>query len=153
MVSLIQIIPYQPMVPKVKIDRTEVEVNPTILWFHQVNSEYQFQMIDFSINNILSEKQILADYWTQKQVYQYFDRETYLQVFLYKNQRPEPAYILLHYPGLAGGFLEQAEFRSINEINYWRFLDGVSTVYDNGESFILFHPENAFQPFNLEGKK
>lgn len=147
--SLFQILTPQFLVPDYISSSSTAENVTTVRWFHQVNSIYQYQMIDYAINKLHPSHQMITDYVTHNQVYQFFGREKYYQVVYFPNQKTEPAYILLHWPGVAGGFNEQAQYRTVGNIYDWKNFRGVSTIYDNGGSFILYHPDNDIQPFLL----
>lgn len=69
---------------------------------------------------------------------------------LTEQARDAPAFLVLHWPGAAGPYMEQAEFRSVEVLRAWRDRPGVSTVYDNGGSFVLYYPANGTDPFYLE---
>ena len=148
-IASLQLYPYQPAVPTLAgggSNRGET----AILWLHQVNTSYQYHMLDFAYRNLPSDRQLIADYIGYQQVELFFGRDAKTRFRRTTNQEPQPAFVLLHWPGKAGAFGEQAEFRSLDAITAWRDRQGMSTVYDNGGSFILYYPDNPTNPFSLE---
>ena len=57
--------------------------------------------------------------------------------------KDEPAFILLRRPGVAGAYMEQVEHRSGEAIEALRASQGMSTIYDNGGSFVLYYAGSA----------
>ena len=151
-ISSIQLYPYQPAIPTLPIDNLTTEETP-VLWLHQVNTESQRQMLDFATSLLPTSTQVIADYIGYQQSALFGDLATRSKIHRTTTQKQEPAYLLLHVPGTAGAYGEQAEYRSIDAIAAWRTKPNISTVYDNGGSFILFHPENATEAFRLEEEK
>ena len=147
--SAMQLYPYQPLVPTLGASKSREDFSP-VLWFHQVNSIYQKEMLDFALNRIVTDTQLITDYVTNRQALLFFDRSTRARVLRTVNQRPEPAFLLLHWPGFAGAYTEKAEYRSKFVIDSWVTKSRVSKVYDNGGSFILYNADNARSPFTLE---
>jgi hypothetical protein len=107
-------------------------------------------MLDFALNRIVTDTQLITDYVTNRQALLFFDRSTRARVLRTVNQRPEPAFLLLHWPGFAGAYTEKAEYRSKFVIDSWVTKSRASKVYDNGGSFILYNADNARSPFTLE---
>ena len=149
-VSVMQLYPYQPLVPKLGVSKSREDFSP-VLWFHQVNSIYQKEMLDFALNRLVTDTQLITDYIANRQALLFFDRPTRDRVRRTVDQRPEPAFLLLHWPGFAGAYTEKAEYRSKFAIDSWVTKSRVSKVYDNGGSFILYNAGNAHSPFKLEG--
>ena len=149
LVSAIQIFPYQPAVP-VPRHLTAGEADTPVIWLHQVNTSYQHLMLGFALENLPDDIQLVADYIGHRQSRLYFGTEAQSQVFRTLTAKPEPGFILLHWPGWPGAYMEQAEYRSPGAIGAWRTRPQVSTAYDNGGSFVLYYPDNAEQPFSLE---
>jgi hypothetical protein len=148
-ISSVQLFPYQPAIPTL-VDDSSDSLDAPLLWVHEVNTNYQYHMLRFALEQLPQGRQLIADYIGHRQSLMFFGYDAYLGVRRTVFQKPEPAYLLLHWPGQAGAYREQAEFRSTDAIEAWRGRPGMSTVYDNGGSFILYYPENALDPFALE---
>lgn len=148
----IQMYPYQPAVPTLQgQDQQDVP----IVWIHQVNSTYQHHLLTFAMTRLLptislDRTQILADYISYQQGALYYNIKSKLMLRRTTDQKPMPAFVLLHWPGKAGAFMEQAEYRSNVAIDRWFNDPNMSVIYDNGASFVLYAPENAEEPFYLE---
>jgi hypothetical protein len=125
-------------------------VETPILWLHEVNTAYQYYMLRFALEELAQDEQLVADYIGHRQSRMFFGTVAQNRVRRTVNQEEKPSYLLLHWPGRPGAYAEQAEFRSRGAIEAWRGRPGMSTVYDNGGSFILYYPENAQYPFSLE---
>ena len=143
-ISINQFYPYQPAIPSF------TTIDTPVIWLHQVNSNNQFYMIDFAKKRIGSDTQKIADYTGYIQEMLFYGLDEADQVIRTLFQVKDSAYLLLHIPGNSGVYQEQAEYRSKEQIEYWRFKDGMSTIYDNGGSFILYYPDNPDLPFYLE---
>jgi hypothetical protein len=152
LICSLQLYPYQPRVPNLQLTNP-TPANPPALWLHQVNSDYQHLMLDFAFNQLPTDTQLVTDYIGYQQSLMFFDRQTRNRSRRTVNQRPEPSYLLLHWPGVAGAYGEQAEYRSHTTLNNWVEKLNMSKVYDNGGSFILYSPDNAQTPFKLEADK
>jgi hypothetical protein len=127
--------------------------NFPVLYIHQVNSLQQYLMLDFALNQLPTENQLITDYFGSRQAMLFFNRQVRDRARRTINQRPEPAFLLLHLPGSAGAYAEQAEYRSPAVIHSWIDHPNMSKIYDNSGSFILFSPHNAKTPFTLEADK
>jgi hypothetical protein len=145
----VQIFPYQPSMPTFTVRDTGERISP-LLYMHQVNTLSQYWMLDFGLNQLSTNSQLITDYIGSRQAMLFFDRKTRDRSRRTINQRPEPAFLLLHMPGTAGAYAEQAEYRSPSAIQSWIESPNMSKIYDNGGSFILFSPHNASTPFKLE---
>jgi len=140
-ISAIQLYPYQPLTPAYTSDPTDKSKTP-IMWFHDTNSMYQYYMLKFAMDHQLASAQMLVDGVGYRQNALFFGIESteYLRrLHFYKKA---PAFVLLHWPGEAGIYTEKAEYRTLSEIKKWRNRSSVSTIYDNGKSFIIYFPEN-----------
>ncbi len=143
--ALIQLYPYQPAVAAFSSGSTGSGDTP-LLWFHQVNTGYQRQMLEFAAGQLPRGAQVLVDYIGYQQSGLFFGLETVYRLRqLSWGALPEPAYILLHWPGAAGAYMEQAEVRSHDFVRRVRMFPGMNVVYDNGGSFVLYYPRNARQ--------
>ncbi len=141
-ISFFQIYPYQNLVP-VFTSSLDDHASP-ITWIHQVNSAYQYQMFEYLNKNMGNGKYLLSDYVGVRQEGLFFGSDqTDRRVNTWFVIKPQPALIALHRPGRGGAYSEQVEYRSTGQIDRWRSYPDMSTIYDNGESFILFFPVNA----------
>jgi hypothetical protein len=147
-IASLQLYPFQPILPAWELEVGE-EKTP-VVWFHQVNTLNQYLMLDFALNRLDTEGQLITDYIGTRQAYMFFGPEGQNRVRITVYQRPLPSYILMHWPGEAGAFMEQAEYRSRQVISNWLEKPHMNTIYDNGGSFILYSPFNDQQPFHLE---
>lgn len=147
--ACLQLYPYQPIIPDFNKDGIRSGDSP-VVYIHQVNTLNQYLMLKFAINHLPTQTQLLTDYIGNRQAMLFFDRKACDLIHRTVNQRPEPAYLLIHMPGIAGAYVEQAEYRSESNISSWVEKPQMSKVYDNGGSFILYSPDNAQDPFKLE---
>ena len=145
--SCAQFYPYQPSVPAIE-DRAG-DATP-VVWLHLVNSEYQRQLLRYAAEKLPAEAELVVDYAGHRQARLFSGTTLQDRLRRTEQARPVPAFLLLHWPGVAGPYMEQAEFRSTAALRAWRDRRGVSTVYDNGGAFILYYPGNAVDPFRLE---
>lgn len=145
--SCVQLYPYQPTVPTLGVDKDDVT---PVLWLHGVNSEYQRQVLCYVYSDLPDEVQLLIDYAGHRQACLFLGTTMQKRLRLTEQARDAPAFLVLHWPGAAGPYMEQAEFRSVEVLRAWRDRPGVSTVYDNGGSFVLYYPANGTDPFYLE---
>jgi hypothetical protein len=148
-IAAIQLYPFQPLLPSLPELEGQQDSTPA-LWMHQVNTLSQYRMLDFAVNRIPIEEQLVSDYIGTRQSNLFFGHETGQRVKQAGTQKAEASLVLLHWPGTAGAYSEQAEYRSRNAIEAWRTYKGVSTVYDNGTSFVLHFPENLAELFHLQ---
>jgi len=143
--ALIQLYPYQPAVAAFSSGYAEPADTP-LLWFHQVNTDYQRRMLEFAAGQIPGGAQVLVDYIGYQQSGLFFGLDSVYRLRqLSWGALPEPAYVLLHWPGVAGAYMEQAEVRSHDFVQRMRTSPGTNVLYDNGGSFILYYPGNARQ--------
>ncbi len=149
LIALIQLYPYQPAIPAF-INNDPNEADSPLVYIHQVNSVHQYLMLEFGLNRLPTNTQLITDYFGSRQAMLFFSHKAKDSVHRTTNQRLEPAYLLLHLPGEAGAYAEQAEYRSSTAIQSWIESPNLSKVYDNSGSFILFSPDNAEFPFRLE---
>jgi hypothetical protein len=59
----------------------------------------------------------------------------------------------MHMPGEAGAYSEQAEHRTPEIIAELRQEERTSVVYDNGEGFILFVPQDMMPQYTFGGNR
>ena len=159
--SCLQLYPYQPAVPSLGTGTgasvpsagpgaAAPGVAAPAVWMHLVNSEYQRQLLRYADADLPREVQLVIDYAGHRQARLFFGTALQERLRRTEQARAAPAFLLLHWPGAAGPYMEQAEFRSPDALQAWRDRPGVSTVYDNGGAFVLYHPANGADPFRLE---
>jgi len=139
--SFLQIYPNQAIVPVIHESSYDPTLSP-IVWLHQVNSTYQYHMIDYALTRLKTNVQILADYVSTRQEIIFFGLSEERTLRSWEKPKALPALVLLHWPGPAGGFQDKIEMRSVDQIQKLRLTDGMNIIYDNGYSFILFYPCN-----------
>ncbi|MEJ2598666.1 MAG: hypothetical protein P8Z00_10065 [Anaerolineales bacterium] len=150
-ISCVQIYPYQPGVPNLPSNNDlGVSESVPILYFHNVNTIYQYYMLKFATTELPLENQIIIDQVGFNQIKLFFGGIPANNFRFSKNQKLGPTFLALHWPAIAGGYIEQAEFRSTGALDKWRNESNLNTIYDNNGSFILFRPENSENPFYLE---
>lgn len=147
LVASIQLYPYQPATPTAEI--VGGDATTPILWQHQVNTDYQQRVLEFSLEKLDPSLNFYSDYVTYHQSGLFLGLEAKEEISYRKWTREQPAYVILHEPGKAGSYAEQAEYRSQNEIEKLREIDGVTTIYDNGGSFMLFVPQEQMSYYTL----
>lgn len=147
-ISAAQIYPYQPAFPTLPEDSTH-DATP-VLWLHRVNTQYQRQLIEFAYHRLPEDAVRYTNYNTYQQAKLFLGTEAAVNFHYGYWNRPRSTYVLAHIPGLAGGYGEPAETRTREVVLQRRELDRVSTIYDNGESFILYVPEELIPVFDLE---
>lgn len=148
-IAFFQQYPYQPGMPNFKNEDTAGSDTP-LLYMHQVNTLHQYLMLDYGLNRLSTKAQLVTDYIGSRQALLFFGHQARDRSRRTTTQRPEPAFLLLHHPGKAGAYAEQAEYRSSHVIKSWIDISNMSKVYENGGSFVLYHPENAQNSFKLE---
>jgi hypothetical protein len=138
----IQVYSCQPIVSPANSLSTDLPEDEPLVYFVQVNSIYQREMIEFSENFVNGS--IACDDVTRNQIigltdivfsrklawYYPFSRLIYETM-----PEKEYEYFLIHLPGKSGGFEEQAEIRTRSLII--TALNDSSVVYTNGESFVI----------------
>jgi hypothetical protein len=141
---------YQPLVPKSK-SLTPDTPDEYVVWLHQVNTAYQQRMITFAevfsspetVFNIdvLGYRQYLRYYGTPPKRHIYLPLAPYMGI-TGGGDISQNKLFLLHWPGKAGGFGEQVQYRSVKYLTKLRATEGWGLIYDNGESFILHKPSS-----------
>lgn len=151
LLSGMQLFPYQPGVPTISTNEG-IPTDTPVLWMHQVNTAYQYQMLDFALYHLPDNVSLAADAVGQRQSGIFFDKQA--QSRIRRLEIPLAGSVsLLHWPGIAGPYFEQAGSRSTKAIAGWRSHPGVMTVYDNGGSFILFDPLGVIKVSSVESKQ
>jgi thymidylate kinase len=150
-ISAIQIYPYQPLFPR--YETNETDGTTPLLWYHQVNTDYQRYLLDFAYNRLPVEVNLYTDYIKYQQTRLFIDSAARERFRYGPWGNLTESYVLLHYPGAAGAYSEQAEFRSVEAIRYLHQMDRTSIIYDNGGGFILFVPEELMPLYTLGGER
>ena len=143
---LVQIFACQPLIPRVGATAT-YPAGDYIVWLHETNTAYQQRMLTFVQEHTDGKATFAIDVVGQREFLRYFGSEAAERRRLYtplkRNESIDPDkvdFFLVHRPGPAGGLTEQVEVRSGAAIDALRSVPGWSTVYDNGESFVLAIP-------------
>jgi hypothetical protein len=144
LVAFLQIYPYQPILSLTAISDFNPKESPTV-WIHQVNTEYQDKMLTFAIQNLPEKSQKLVDIFGFYQSFLYQGPEGRKNVSYWAYMDNQPSFILLHWPGKAGGFGDSIEYRSADIINKWLTTPGMDILYDNGGSYILYYPMKIYE--------
>jgi hypothetical protein len=138
-VSLIQIFPFQPIVPRANVLSPSLPKNEYIFDYRLVNTVYQENMIlfaeGFSSNNTI----VASDIVTRWQIGG-FANETFANRVIYDSplivQNVSWNLFLLHYDGKAGPLNEPVENRTGERLTELKGTLG-NVIYDNGQSFIM----------------
>lgn len=151
LIASLQFYPYQPAIPT---STSEISGDgEPLYWLHQVNTEYQRSIISFALMQMDEESNFFTDYATYQQSGIFFGIAA-KKNFLYREfNKPQSSYVLLHSPNKAGAYAEQLEYRSSEAISALRNRDRVSTVYDNGGSFMLYVPADLMPEYTLNAPK
>jgi hypothetical protein len=142
-ISIIQVFPYQPLVPRANILSNDLPESEFIVDLRMINTIYQIKMIQFAEKFASKDAKITSDRVTRWQIFG-FTNQTFSSRHVYYSplQPEENAKIkkwnifLLHYNGKSGPLNEKVEYRTREVINEIRNTLG-NTIYDNGESFII----------------
>jgi hypothetical protein len=152
LLSLMQVFPYQPMMPGGSQLFENVDPDEPILYLHTVATDYQADMLEFAESHTRrSDFLILSDKATRDLAYRFWGAESFRQrrfkYFEYSTATETTRLdsgdwqvLLLHRAGIAGPLVEPLEFRSRAEINRILSEPGRSLIYSNGESFVLLQP-------------
>lgn len=140
---LVQIFACQPLIPRVGATAAYPS-GDYIVWLHETNTAYQQRMLTFAQERAESDATFAIDVVGQREFLRYFgveaseSRRLYTPLKRRESINPDKVDLfLVHRPGPAGGLTEQVEVRSGAAIDALRSMAGWSTVYDNGESFVL----------------
>jgi hypothetical protein len=139
---LIQVYPYQPLVPRANVLSTTLPSNDYIVDQNLVNTVYQRYMISFAANHSKAGP-IVADTVSRDQSYGFSDPSFFSRIEypspLYPANQNMPWHLYLLHTSKAGPFGEKVEYRTDNIIQNVRNNAG-DVVYDNGASFIISNP-------------
>ena len=138
-ISLIEIFPYQPIVPKANVLSQDLPANEYIFDYRSLNTVYQEDMILFAQRYSSNNTRVASDVVTRWQIYGFAD-----DIFINKHIYQSPLesqdlswdMFLLHYDGKAGPLNEKVEYRTNERLTELKDTLG-NVVYDNGESFII----------------
>jgi len=144
-VGMLQLYPFQPAVPSFSGNENSAGSDP-LVWLHQVNTEYQTRMLEFAHDQIPSSSQMLLDRFGYDQFYLMYGSQDRQRERYVADGKPRDSFFLLHWPGTAGGFVEQLQYRSKEAIADLHDTRMVDTIYDNGQSFILYLPSSVNLP-------
>jgi hypothetical protein len=150
-ISGLQFYPYQPIAPKYA--GSDSGGSTPLLWYHQVNTDYQRYLLDFAYHQIPGDTYLYTDYikFQQSRLFIGTDARQRFRYGPWGNfQR---SYVLMHMPGEAGAYSEQAEHRTPEIIAELRQEERTSVVYDNGEGFILFVPQDMMPQYTFGGNR
>ena len=138
-ISLIQIFPYQPIVPRANVLSQDLPANEYVYDFRSVNTVYQEEMIFFAERFSPNDARVASDVVSRWQI-NGFANDTFISRHIYRSplQYANLTWdlFLLHYDGKAGPLNEQVEYRTNERLTELKDTLG-NVVYDNGESFII----------------
>jgi hypothetical protein len=138
----------QPLMPSSNVLSKDLPVDQPLGYVTTVNSIYQRQMIEFAQSNVAGP--IGCDTTTGNQINGLtefnFSVNYFTSYYPLDKEQPIKDYycLLIHLPGIAGPFENPAKTRTGDLI-----LDTIynsSTIYTNGESFILLNQTMVAQP-------
>jgi hypothetical protein len=138
-VSLIQIFPCQPIVPRANVLSPDLPANEYIFDYRLVNTVYQEKMILFAEGFSSNSTRVASDEVTRWQI-NGFANSTFVNRVIYDSplivQNLGWNLLLLHYDGKAGPLNEKVGNRTSERLTELKDTLG-NVVYDNGESFII----------------
>ena len=141
--SLIQIFPYQPLVPGANVLSKDLPADEYIFDFRSVNTIYQEKMISFAERFSSGDASIASDRVTRWQIRGLANESFSRRLVSYSPLEPNMNIenkgwdiFLLHYGSRSGPLNEKVEYRTREKLENLRDTLG-NVVYDNGESFII----------------
>lgn len=138
-VSLIQIFPFQPIVPRANVLSPDLPENEYIFDYRMVNTVYQERIILFAESFSSNSTIVASDIVTRWQIGG-FANDTFANRVVYDSplmvQNLSWDLCLLHYDGKAGPLNEPVENRTSAELDEAKNSWG-NVIYDNGQSFII----------------
>jgi hypothetical protein len=144
-ISLISIFPYQPMTPTANDISKSLPANEYIFDFREVNTIYQLDEVHFAEEFSPANAIIACDRVTRWQIAGFANVTFYDQTLWYSPLDTNLTSLglkwdicLLHYDGKAGPLNEYVANRTRAAVDEFRNTAG-DTVYDNGQSFIIWH--------------
>lgn len=142
--SLIQIFPYQPMVPRANVLSEDLPEDEYIFDFRGVNTVYMESVVSFAERFSPGDARISSDTVTRWQIYGFANHSFSSRHTRYSPLEPNATLewdiSILHYGNRSGPLNEKVEYRTRERLEKLRNTLG-SVVYDNGESFIIARDE------------
>lgn len=143
LISLLQVFPYQPIVPRANVLSKDMPESDYIVDFRMVNTNYQIKMIQFAERFSTAGTRVTSDVVTRWQIFG-FASETFSTKYIWDRPLEIGTFtgneqwniLLLHYCGKSGPLNEKIEYRTSEALAILRKAL-VNNIYDNGESFIL----------------
>jgi hypothetical protein len=150
-ISGLQFYPYQPIAPKYA--GIDSDGSTPLLWYHQVNTDYQRYLLDFAYYQMPGNTYLYTDYIKFQQARLFIGTDARQRFRHGPWGNFQRSYVLMHMPGEAGAYSEQAEHRTPEMIAGLRQEERTSVVYDNGEGFILFVPQDMMPQYTFGGNR
>jgi len=144
--SLMQVFPYQPMMPIGTGLVKNMTYDEPILYLHTAATNYIFNMAIFAQKHTIpSETRMVADRTTKNLLGRFWMLEKFEVGSVEDPKNPLDwgnwQVLFIHRPGIAGSLGEQFEVRNKKEINRIISETDRSLVYNNGETFILMRSQ------------
>ena len=140
-ISLIQIFPYQPMVPRANVLSKELPASDYLADLREVNTLCNIAAITFAEYHSTTGTRIASDIVTRWQIYG-FTSEAFNNGHIWysplETTTPNWDIFILHYDGTAGPLKEKVENRTGQRIMMLKDTLG-NVVYDGGGCFIIEH--------------
>lgn len=147
LLSLPQIFPFQPAVPKAGKAAAALDGGEPVLYLHTVVSSFEANMLRFAYLHAPKEGRIDSDRLSRDTSLRLLGWNSFSTAVFDGYDGAKEALdggnweiLLLHQPGASGPFSERAEYRSSAEISRIVSEPEYSLVYSNGMSFILSRP-------------
>lgn len=141
LLATLQLYRCQPLIPSANALSKDLPASEPITYVTEVNSIYQRQMIEFTMDYV--NGQIVCDQVTKNQLaglagFDFSDAHLVEYYPLGKKElQKKYDFFLIHLPGVSGLLDEPAEIRT--EYLVLSVIYNSSIIYSNGESFILAH--------------
>jgi hypothetical protein len=138
----VQLYSCQLLIPPANILLQDLPADEPLVYVNKVNTIYQRQMVYFAMSHI--SRQIACDISTKNQIIGLtdfnFSRTHIVDYYPLDRSQSEKEYnfFLIHFPGIGGPFVEQAEKRTGDLIR--KAAENSSIIYTNGESYVLTEP-------------
>jgi len=138
-ISLIQVFPYQPMIPRAAVLSEDLPKDEYVTNRNRVNTIYQEKMVSFGGKYYDGYARIASDRVTRWQIRGFANESFYNNHIYYSpldtNEVLRWNIFLLHYGNKSGSMGEKVEYRTVEKIESFKVISNI--VYDNRESFIL----------------
>jgi len=142
-ISLIQIFPYQPMVPRADVLSKDLPASDYIVDLREVNTMCNIAAITFAEKHSTTGTRIASDIVTRWQIYGFASEAFNNGHIWYGPLETTPTLnwdiFILHYDGTPGPLIEKVENRTAERIELLRDTLG-NTIYDGGGCFIIARP-------------